>query len=367
MRAAMTSPDQDQDPRAHRFLRACRGEPVDTTPIWIMRQAGRYLPDYRKTREKAGDFLTLCKTPALACEVTLQPVELLGVDAAILFSDILIPLEAMGMALSFSDGEGPRLEPVRSEEGVSRLRVPEADEEMGFVMEAVRLIVKGLGGKVPLIGFAGAPWTMMSYAVEGKTSKSFEHARRMLYEAPALAHALLEKITQATIGYLKAQVRAGAQALQLFESWGGALSRSLFDEFALPYAKRIVEALRPEGVPFIYFCNEIAAHLPAAGTSGASVLGVDFRLPLDVVRARLGEAGQDMVLQGNLDPMALFAKAEVLEKMAADVIRAGGEKHIFNLGHGITPGTPPESAIRLVEAVHRVGRRDGSQRMGRGQ
>jgi uroporphyrinogen decarboxylase len=208
---------------------------------------------------------------------------------------------------------------------------------------------------VPLIGFAGAPWTMMSYAVEGKTSKSFENARRMLYEAPALAHALLEKITETTIAYLRAQVAAGAQALQLFESWAGALGRAAFDAFAMPYVRRIVEALRPSGVPFIYFVNEIAAHLPQAASSGADVLGVDFRLPIDEIRARIGAPGEKLVLQGNLDPCALFAPVEEIEKLAADVIRRAGPRHVFNLGHGITPPTPVEHTQALVEFVHRYG------------
>jgi uroporphyrinogen decarboxylase len=340
--------------RAERFLRACRGEPVDTTPIWIMRQAGRYLPEYRRTRARAGDFLTLCKSPELACEVTLQPVDLLGVDAAIIFSDILIPLEAMGMKLTFSDGEGPRLEPVRTADDVAKLRVPVADEACASLMEAIRLTVRGLDGRVPLIGFAGAPWTMLSYAVEGKTSKSFLDSRRMLFEAPALAHALLEKITLTTIDYLQAQVRAGARALQLFDSWAGALGPDEFRSFALPYVKRIVDALRPSGVPFIYFCNEGASLLADAATAGADVMGIDYRVPLDEVRRLIG---REVTLQGNLDPVALFAPVAEIERRAGDVIRRGGARHIFNLGHGIQPPTPVAHAQALVEIVHRLGRR----------
>ncbi len=344
--------------RADRFLRACRGEPVDTTPIWIMRQAGRYLPEYRRTRAKAGDFLALCKTPDLACEVTIQPVDVVGVDAAIIFSDILIPLEAMGVPLTFSDGEGPRLEPVRTADQVAKLRVPVADEACGFLMEAIRLTVRGLDGRVPLIGFGGAPWTMLSYAVEGKTSKAFLDSRRMLFEAPALAHALLEKITATTIDYLQAQVRAGARALQLFDSWAGALGPEEFRTFALPYVKRIVEALRPSGVPFIYFCNEGSTLLADAATAGADVMGIDYRVPLDDARATVERAaGRPVTLQGNLAPVALFAPLPEIERRVADVLRRAGERHVFNLGHGIQPPTPPVKAIALVEMVHRLGRR----------
>jgi uroporphyrinogen decarboxylase len=337
-----------------RFLKACRGEPVDTTPIWIMRQAGRYLPAYRNVRARAGDFLTLCKTPELACEVTLQPIDALGVDAAILFSDILIPLEAMGVPLRFTDGEGPQLEPVRGEQAVRALRVPVAEEATGFVMEAIRLVVRALDGRVPLIGFAGAPWTAFCYAVEGRTSKGFPEAKRMLFEAPALAHALLQKIARTTIDYLTAQVRAGVAALQLFDSWAGALGPDEYRAFALPYVEKIIAALRPSGVPFIYFCNEGAALLEPAAGAGADVLGVDFRVPLDEVRRRVGEG---LVLQGNLDNAALFAPPAEIERRAADVIRRAGPRHVFNLGHGILPATPVEHAVALVEAVHRLGRR----------
>jgi uroporphyrinogen decarboxylase len=339
--------------RATRMLAACRGEPVDTTPIWIMRQAGRYLPEYRATRARARDFLTLCKTPELACEVTLQPVDLLGVDAAIIFSDILIPLEAMGIPLTFTDGEGPRLEPVRSAADVARLRVPVADEATGFVMDAIRLTARALDGKVPLIGFAGAPWTLMSYAVEGKTGKNFLDSKRLLFADPALAHALLDKITACTIDYLAAQVRAGARLLQLFDSWAGALAPDEYRAFALPYARRVVDALRPSGVPFIYFCNEGATLLADAATSGAGVLGIDFRVPLDQARAIVGN---QLTLQGNLDPCALFAQPAEIERRAADILRrAGRTRHVFNLGHGILPPTPVEHAQALVEIVHRLG------------
>jgi uroporphyrinogen decarboxylase len=327
-----------------------------------MRQAGRYLPSYRKTRAQARDFLVLCKTPELACEVTLHPIDQLGVDAAILFSDILVVLEAMGMRLEFSEGEGPRLEPVRSAEAVAALRVPVAEESLGYVMDAIRLIVSAIDGRVPLIGFAGAPWTLLTYAVEGKTSKDFSKARRLLFEDPALAHVLLDKITEATLGYLVAQVRAGAQALQLFDSWAGALGPDEYRAFALPYVRRIVAGLRASGVgaeiPFIYFCNQGATLLADAATVGADVLGIDFRVPLDEARLRTGRPG--LVLQGNLDPCALFAAPAAIEPRVADILRRGGERHIFNLGHGILPETPVEHVVALVETVHRLGRRGAS-------
>jgi uroporphyrinogen decarboxylase len=283
--------------------------------------------------------------------VTLQPVARLGVDAAILFSDILIPLEAMGIPLSFTDGEGPRLEPVRSADDVARLAVPDPEERTRFVMDAIRLCRKSLAGEVPLIGFAGAPWTLLSYAVEGKTSKAFADSKRLLFAAPAVAHALLEKITQATILYLQAQVRAGAEVVQLFDSWAGALAPEDYRAFALPYVQRIVAAVRTQAVPFIYFCNEGATLLADAATVGADVIGVDFRVPLDQAREKIaGRAG----VQGNLDPCALFGAPELIERRAADVLARAGDRHVFNLGHGILPPTPVEHAQALVECVHRL-------------
>jgi uroporphyrinogen decarboxylase len=340
-------------PRHDRFLRALAGEPVDTTPVWIMRQAGRYLPEYRETRKKAGSFLTLCKTPELACEVTLQPVERLGVDAAILFSDILIPLEKMGLALTFEDNEGPRLEPVRDEAGIARLRVPDADGELGYVMDAVRLIRRELDGRVPLIGFAGAPFTLLTYAVEGQTGKQFTETKKLLYTAPQAAHALLDKLTETCVGYLAAQVRAGVQVIQLFDSWVGQLGPDDFRTFAAPYVQRCIERLKPLGVPIIYFPNGGSTLLRHSARLGAQALGVDWRLPLDEARAL---AGPDVTLQGNLDPCVLFAPIPEIQHRVADLLmRAGGRRHIFNLGHGILPPTPPEHAVALVEMVHRLG------------
>jgi uroporphyrinogen decarboxylase len=336
--------------RSDRFLRALRGEPVDTTPVWIMRQAGRYLPEYRATRAKAGDFLTLCKTPELACEVTLQPIDRLGVDAAILFSDILIPLEPMGMKLGFPN-EGPRLEPVRDEAGVRALRVPNAEETMPFVMDALRLIRRALDGKVPLIGFAGAPFTMLTYAVEGQTGKQIAETKKLLYTAPAVAHQLLQKLTDTVADYLAAQIRAGAQVVQLFDSWVGQLAPEDFRAFAAPYVKKLVDTLKPLGAPLIYFANDGGSLLADAARLGADALGVDWRTPLDEARARTGDG---VTLQGNLDPCLLFGPVAEIERRADDVLaRAGGKRHVFNLGHGILPGTPPEHAVALVEHVHR--------------
>ncbi|HEY1584221.1 MAG TPA: uroporphyrinogen decarboxylase [Polyangia bacterium] len=338
--------------RSDRFVAALRGQPVDTTPVWIMRQAGRYLPEYRATRAKAGDFLTLCKTPELACEVTLQPIDRLGVDAAILFSDILIPLEPMGMKLGFPD-EGPRLVPVRDEAGVRALRVPSAEAEMPFVMEAVRLIRRALDGKVPLIGFAGAPFTMLTYAVEGQTGKQFAETKKLMYTAPAVAHLLLQKLTDTVADYLGAQIRAGAEVVQLFDSWVGQLAPDDFRVFAAPYVKQLVDKLKPLGAPIIYFANDGASLLADAARLGADALGVDWRTPLDEARARTGDG---VTLQGNLDPCLLFGPIAEIERRASDVVRrAGGKRHVFNLGHGILPGTPPEHAIALVEHVHRIG------------
>src|SRR5436305_5626369 len=337
--------------RADRFLRALRGESVDTTPIWIMRQAGRYLPEYRATRAKAGSFLQLCKTPELACEVTLQPVDRLGVDAAILFSDILIPLEKMGMALTFEENEGPRLEPVRDQAGIDRLRVPDADAELPYVMEAVRLIRRALDGRVPLIGFAGAPFTLLTYAVEGQTGKQFAETKKLLYTAPAVAHQLLQKLTDTVADYLGAQIRAGVQVVQLFDSWVGQLAPDDFRVFAAPYVQQLVDKLKPLGAPIIYFANDGGSLLGDAAKPSADALGVDWRTPLDEARAKTGDG---VTLQGNLDPCLLFGPVAEIERRATDVLRrAGGKRHVFNLGHGILPGTPPEHAVALVEHVHR--------------
>ncbi len=340
--------------RSDRFLKAIRGEAVDTTPIWIMRQAGRYLPEYRATRAKAGDFLTLCKTPELACEVTLQPIDKIGVDAAILFSDILIPLEPMGVPLAFPD-EGPRLSPVRDEAGIDKLRVPDPEAEFPFVMDAIRLIRRALDGRVPLIGFAGAPFTMLTYVVEGQTGKQFAETKKLLFGNPTAAHKLLQKLADTVAIYLAAQVEAGAQTVQIFDSWVGQLGPDDFRTFAAPYVQQIVDKLKPLGAPIIYFANDGGSLLGDAAKLGADALGVDWRTPLDEARLKTGD---HVTLQGNLDPCLLFAPIAEIERRTTDVMRrAAGKRHIFNLGHGILPGTPPEHAQALVEIVHRLGQR----------
>ncbi len=340
--------------RQDRFLRACRQEPVDKTPVWIMRQAGRYLPEYRAVREKVK-FLELCKTPELAAQVTLQPVDLLGVDAAILFSDILVVCEAMGMELILED-KGPEFpQPLRSAADVASLGMPDPEVELRYVMEAIRLIRRGLDGKVPLIGFCGAPWTLAAYMIEGKGSRSFEKAKALLFSDEALAHSLLEKLSDALVLYLNAQLAAGAQALQIFDSWAGALSPSDYRKFGAPYIARIIGSLKRDPVspqPVIVFGVETGELLGQLAATGADVVGVDWRVPLDEARKRVSPK---VALQGNLDPAALFLPRDQLEVRVRAVLaeaKAAGGGHIFNLGHGILPPTPVASAKALVEIVH---------------
>jgi uroporphyrinogen decarboxylase len=334
-----------------RFLRACRKQSVDATPIWIMRQAGRYLPEYRATRAKAGDFLTLCKTPELACEVTLQPVDLFGLDAAILFSDILIPLEAMGVPLTFAEGEGPKLQPVRSSADVARLREPPPGEGVPFVLEAVRLIRGALGGRVPLIGFAGAPFTLASYLVEGGTSKNFRHLLGWMYSDPAGFRDLLGLLARTVTAYLRAQVGSGAQAIQIFDTWAGILSRRNYREFALPPTREVIASVKDLGVPVILYVNGSAPFLEEMGASGADVISVDWRVGLAEAAERTRGA---TALQGNLDPLTLYAPPDLLEKEVRRILaEAPRPGHIFNLGHGILPDAPVDAVRRLVEIVHR--------------
>jgi uroporphyrinogen decarboxylase len=332
-----------------RFLKACRKQPVDRTPIWIMRQAGRYLPEYREVRKKV-DFVTLCRTPELACEVTLQPIDRLGVDAAILFSDILVPAESMGFEISFNPG--PVLDhAVRSAADVEAVRTPDGPEVAPYVYDAVRLIRKELDGRVPLIGFAAAPWTLAVYLVEGKGSKNFDQVKKMMFGDPTSAHRLLEKITQVTIGYLREQVRAGAQAIQVFDSWAGILGPREYREFGLPYAQQVLAGIADLDVPRIYFALNNAHLLDVIAECDADVLGMDWRVPLNEANRRLGGK---FALQGNLDPTTLMADPEFIRTRAREVVESGRSApgHVFNLGHGILPDTPPEHALALVEAVH---------------
>jgi uroporphyrinogen decarboxylase len=334
------------------FLRACRGETTPRPPLWMMRQAGRYLPEYREIRA-GGSFLDLCKTPPLAAQVTLQPIRRFGFDAAILFSDLLIPLEAMGLPVTFTE-EGPLLPtPVRSAADVDRLLVFDPALHTPFVLETIRLARAGLG-ETPLIGFAGAPFTTATYALEGNTSKRFARTKAFLYRDPALAHRLLSVIAQATERYLVAQVAAGAQAIQLFDSWVGVVSPADWEEFVLPPTAALVKAVQATGVPVIYFPNGATTLLERIAAVGADVYGIDWRLPLDEARARLARGGaKSAVVQGNLDPAVLLGPIDRITAQATEVVRQGGRRgHIFNLGHGIYPETPIESVEALVAAVH---------------
>jgi len=340
------------------FLRAARREAVERVPIWIMRQAGRYLPEYRAVRERV-DFVTLCKTPELAAEVTLQPVERLGVDAAILFSDILVPAEPMGFGLDFQPG--PVIDPpVRSAADVERIAVFEPESEVPFVYETIRIVRRELQGRVPLIGFGAAPLTLAAYLVEGRGSKNFDHLKALLYGEPRTAHALLDKITSTLELYLRAQIRAGAQAIQVFDTWAGILSAADYAEFALPYVKRLLSFLEGAGAPRIYFALDSAHLLEEISECGADVIGIDWRTSLSEASRRLGHR---FVLQGNLDPCVLLSPVAEIERRAKAVLEDGAAApgHIFNLGHGILPNVPVEHALRLVETVQSaVLKRSGS-------
>jgi uroporphyrinogen decarboxylase len=332
-----------------RFLRACRREPVDRTPVWFMRQAGRYLPEYRALREKHS-LLTLCRTPELAVEVTLQPLKALGVDAAILFSDLLLPLEPLGIPFDFLAGEGPVIEnPLRSAADVAALKRFEPREELGMVLEAIRLLRREL--KVPLIGFAGAPFTLASYAIEGGHSSHFALTKRLMYGDPETWHRLAGLLADVVADYLRAQVEAGAHALQVFDSWVGALDEADYREWVLPHVRTIFEALRGLNVPLIHFGTGTGHLLHVQREAGGDVIGVDWRTPLDEGWAR---AGDGVGIQGNLDPTVLFAPQARLLARVDDVLRRAGSRpgHVFNLGHGILPGTPVENVQAVVEHVH---------------
>ncbi len=335
------------------FLKACRGEKTDYTPIWMMRQAGRYLPQYQKVRGKVS-FLELCKSPALCVEVTLQPVDLLGMDAAILFSDILILMEAMGAPLEFHEGRGPIFQQtIRDQAALDRLIIPDADEKTGFVMETIKLLRREL--KVPLIGFAGAPFTCATYLIEGGSSKMFWETKKMMFTNPVLFHKLMEKITKSTILYLQAQARAGAQALQLFDSWAGILAPCDFSNFALPYVQKIFASLKDFDIPLIYFANNGATLLDLSATSGADVIGLDWRINIGDAIKRVGPRA----VQGNIDPFALLLPEDELRERIGRLLDGAKDAygHIFNLGHGIHQFTPPEQAKIAVDAVHELSSR----------
>ncbi len=338
------------------FLRACRGEDVAYTPVWLMRQAGRYLPEYQAVRSNV-DFLTLCKNPKLAAEVTLQPVDILGVDAAILFSDILIPVEAMGMRLEFSDKDGPQLsDPVRSKGAVEKLLIPDIDDDLPFILDTIRLLRRELKHRVPLIGFAGAPFTLATYMIEGGTSKNFVNTKKMMFQNGPVFRYLMEKITDMLISYLSSQIRAGAQAIQIFDSWAGILAPEDYKRYAFPYAKKVIAETRKEQVPVIYFVNDCAGILKEVKNCGADVISVDWRVDLSDAIKKLG---RKVTVQGNLDPCALFLPGEKLVERVKEILWKGeaAKSHIFNLGHGVLPQTPVENVITMVEAVHTYGSR----------
>ncbi len=338
------------------LLRALLREPTERTPVWMMRQAGRYLPEYRATRQRAGDFMTLCQTPELACEVTLQPLERFRLDAAILFSDILTIPHAMGLGLHFVTGEGPRFErTVRDEAAVDALPIPDPEEELRYVPDAVRLIRRELNGRVPLIGFSGSPWTLATYMIEGSGSKNYAWCKGMLYDRPDLMHRLLDKTARAVTAYLNAQIAAGAQSLMIFDTWGGVLTPQTYREFSLHYAEQIISGLSKtaEGrrVPVVFFTKNGGPWLEAMAESGADGLGIDWTQDIGEARRRVGDR---VALQGNLDPSALYASPAVIERHVGEILDAygTGTGHVFNLGHGIHPEVDPDHAGAMIEAVH---------------
>jgi uroporphyrinogen decarboxylase len=333
------------------FLRACLRQPVEQTPVWMMRQAGRYLPEYRAVRAKA-DFLTLCKTPELAAEVTIQPVDLVGVDAAIIFSDILVVPEAMGMELIVEEGKGgPRFpSPVRSAADIDRLLVPEPTDRLKYVMDALSLVRKQLDGRVPLIGFSGSPWTLASYMVEGHGSKNFRYIKELVYNEPNLAHRLLGKLAQSVSRYLSAQIAAGAQAVQIFDTWGGLLTPDAFREFSLRYIQQVIAETRTNGAPVIVFCKDCGHSLQEIAASGCQVVGLDWTV--DIGEAKESTRGT-VALQGNMDPVILYSRPERIREEVRAILRKFGKGtgHIFNLGHGILPDIPVDHAKEFILAV----------------
>ena len=342
-------------PANDRLLRALARQPVDRTPVWLMRQAGRYLPEYRAVRERAGDFLTLCRTPELACEVTLQPLERFDLDAAIIFSDILTVPHAMGLGLHFVAGEGPCFErPLRSERDIERLAVPDPETELGYVMEALRTTRAALADRVPLIGFAGSPWTLATYMIEGGSTREFTRVKAMLYERPDLLHRVLSVLAEATTAYLNAQIAAGAQALQIFDTWGGVLEPAAYRAFSLAYMERIMAGLErgvgDGSVPVILFTKQGGQWLEDIAATGCDAIGLDWTTDIGDARRRVGER---VALQGNLDPAILFCDdATVRRETRAVLERFGdGPGHVFNLGHGVQPGVDPERVATLVAAV----------------
>lgn len=338
-----------------RFLKACRREPVDCTPVWFMRQAGRYMAEYRALRAKHS-MLELCKTPELAAQVTMQPIDRFPLDAAIIFADILLPLEPMGLNLEFAEGEGPVIHnPVRTQADVERLKVIDGDE-LEYVAEAIRQARRALNGRVPLIGFAGAPFTLASYAIEGGSSRNYLLTKQMMYSEPKIWHQLMDKFARVITGYLRRQIKAGAQVIQLFDSWVGCLSIGDYEEYVMPHVQLIFEGLKREGVPMIHFGTGTSAMLRQMRKAGGDVIGVDWRIHLDEAWAMVGH---DVAVQGNLDPLALYAPLPEIERRVADILRRAGGRpgHIFNLGHGILPTTPIEHVAATIDMVHKLSQR----------
>ena len=340
------------------FLRALLRQKTDRTPVWMMRQAGRYLPEYRATRAKAGSFLNLCMNPELACEVTLQPLDRFAFDAAILFSDILTIPDAMGLGLSFAEGEGPQFaKPIRTAEDIKQLPIPDPESELRYVIDAVRLIKTNLQGRVPLIGFSGSPWTLATYMVEGKSSKSFQKVKSLMFEQPQLMHQMLDKLAQSVAAYLNAQIAAGADAVMVFDTWGGMLSHDDYLEFSLRYAKQVKDLLKLERdgqkIPAILFTKGGGLWLESMANIGYDGLGLDWQTDIAQARARVGN---QVALQGNMDPITLYAKPEVIREKVGKILHSYGQGsgHVFNLGHGILPDINPEHVKAMVDAVHEL-------------
>lgn len=344
-----------------RFLRALLKQPVDTTPVWIMRQAGRYLPEYKATRAKAGSFMDLCENPDLACEVTLQPLERFDLDAAILFSDILTIPDAMGLGLYFSEGEGPKFkDPVRDISAIKNLPIPDPEDELRYVMDAVRTIRRELNGRVPLIGFSGSPWTLATYMVEGGTTKDFGKVKGMLFDNPEAMHLLLDKLASSVTSYLNAQIAAGAQAVMIFDTWGGVLSPENYKAFSLAYMQKIVSGLTREAdgrkVPVTLFTKGGGQWLELMADTGCDALGLDWTQDIREAKHRVGDR---VALQGNMDPSALYGSADVVRAEAKKVMDGfgKGEGHVFNLGHGIHQHINPDNVKVLVDTVHELGKK----------
>lgn len=344
-----------------RYLRALMRQPVDMTPVWMMRQAGRYLPEYRATRSQAGDFMSLCKNAELACEVTLQPLRRFELDAAILFSDILTIPDAMGLGLYFETGEGPKFaRPINCVNDIKQLPTPDPEQELGYVMNAVRTIHRELKGQVPLIGFSGSPWTLATYMIEGGSSKTFSKIKQMMYSAPQALHLLLDKLADAVTLYLNAQIAAGAQSVMIFDTWGGVLSPHMYQQFSLQYMAKIVDTLQRESegqrVPVTLFTKNGGMWLESIAATGCDAVGLDWTVSIADAKRRIGHK---VALQGNMDPCVLYAQPEVIEQEVKRILLEFGNDngHVFNLGHGIHPEIDPAHAKVLIDAVHRFSKR----------